>query len=361
MIHSGSPWNAGNIDPMVVRSEASDGPGPTGAGHGCDAGLVRAFDFLGKRWNGVILGSLSTGPIGYAELRRSVGSITDSVLSDRLTELTGAGLIVRTVTATRPPGGDLWTHGGRIGVAAHPPRTGRMGGPTSDHGPRRRIRVARVSRRVERWWASGSMTRVSAPGGASFELFVRVRGEGPPVTLLHGYPSSSFDWRAVSGQLEPEWQVITMDLLGFGRSEKPWPHAYAIVEQSDLVEQVWRGLGVESTHLVVHDYSTSIGQELVGRGHRRPARLRHVSERRRLPVAPPADGGAATPPGPGRGCVRSGDRRRHSSPPASDPRSGPGAGSGRHRRRHVVHGGPRRWTEAGGRSPPLHRRPGGQR
>ncbi len=110
------------------------------------------------------------------------------------------------------------------------------------------------------------MTRVSAPGGASFELFVRVRGEGPPVTLLHGYPSSSFDWRAVSGQLEPEWQVITMDLLGFGRSDKPWPHAYAIVEQSDLVEQVWRGLGVESTHLVVHDYSTSIGQELVGRG-----------------------------------------------------------------------------------------------
>jgi DNA-binding HxlR family transcriptional regulator len=89
---------------MVVRSEASDGPGPTGAGHGCDAGLVRAFDFLGKRWNGVILGSLSTGPIGYAELRRSVGSITDSVLSDRLTELTGAGLIVRTVTASRPPG-----------------------------------------------------------------------------------------------------------------------------------------------------------------------------------------------------------------------------------------------------------------
>jgi DNA-binding HxlR family transcriptional regulator len=70
----------------------------------CDAGIARAFDFLGKRWNGVILGTLSAGPAGFADLRRGVGSITDSVLSDRLAELTRAGLIQRTVTDTRPPG-----------------------------------------------------------------------------------------------------------------------------------------------------------------------------------------------------------------------------------------------------------------
>ena len=58
------------------------------AAHACEAGLARAFDFLGKRWNGVILGTLSSGPAGFAELRRGVGTITDSVLSDRLTELT---------------------------------------------------------------------------------------------------------------------------------------------------------------------------------------------------------------------------------------------------------------------------------
>ncbi len=70
----------------------------------CEAGLVRAFGFLGKRWNGVILGTLSTGATGFAELRRGVGSITDSVLSDRLTELAEGGLIERTVTGARPPG-----------------------------------------------------------------------------------------------------------------------------------------------------------------------------------------------------------------------------------------------------------------
>ena len=70
----------------------------------CDAALASAFGLLGKRWNGLVLGVLSNGPMGFAELRRSIGTITDSVLSDRLTELAGAGLVLRTVTDTRPPG-----------------------------------------------------------------------------------------------------------------------------------------------------------------------------------------------------------------------------------------------------------------
>ena len=70
----------------------------------CEAALFDAFGLLGKRWNGVILGVLAGGPLGFAELRRGVGSITDSVLSDRLSELAAAGLVERTVTDTRPPG-----------------------------------------------------------------------------------------------------------------------------------------------------------------------------------------------------------------------------------------------------------------
>jgi len=70
----------------------------------CNSHVARAFDFLGKRWSGVILGALSHGPAGFAELRRGVGSITDSVLSDRLAELVRVGLVQRTVTDARPPG-----------------------------------------------------------------------------------------------------------------------------------------------------------------------------------------------------------------------------------------------------------------
>ncbi|MGW0035365.1 winged helix-turn-helix transcriptional regulator [Gordonia sp. NPDC003376] len=63
----------------------------------CDAALIRAFEFLGKRWNGVILATLLSGPAGFAELRRAVGGISDSVLSDRLGELGRAGLVERVV------------------------------------------------------------------------------------------------------------------------------------------------------------------------------------------------------------------------------------------------------------------------
>lgn len=92
---------------MTTRATDTGEDGRTVAAVGpssCDAGVRRAFDFLGKRWNGVILGTLSAGPTGFADLRRGVGSITDSVLSDRLVELADAGLVERTVTQTRPPG-----------------------------------------------------------------------------------------------------------------------------------------------------------------------------------------------------------------------------------------------------------------
>ena len=68
----------------------------------CDAALARAFRFLGKRWNGVLLGSLVQGPAGFAQLRRAVPGISDSVLSERLSELCAAGLVERTVDAGPP-------------------------------------------------------------------------------------------------------------------------------------------------------------------------------------------------------------------------------------------------------------------
>jgi DNA-binding HxlR family transcriptional regulator len=68
----------------------------------CNAALTRAFSFLGKRWNGVILATLLNGPAGFAELRRAVTGISDSVLSDRLVELAGVGLVERQVDPGPP-------------------------------------------------------------------------------------------------------------------------------------------------------------------------------------------------------------------------------------------------------------------
>lgn len=84
----------------------SAGPGVTGpreeSSKSCDAALIEAFKFLGKRWSGVILGTLTNGSSGFAELARNVGGISDSVLSERLVELQAAGLVVRSVEPGPP-------------------------------------------------------------------------------------------------------------------------------------------------------------------------------------------------------------------------------------------------------------------
>jgi DNA-binding HxlR family transcriptional regulator len=67
-----------------------------------DAALARAFEFLGKRWTAVILGILGGGPAGFREISRAISGISDSVLSDRLAELTRAGLVSRKVEEGPP-------------------------------------------------------------------------------------------------------------------------------------------------------------------------------------------------------------------------------------------------------------------
>ena len=64
--------------------------------------LARAFGFLGKRWNAVILGHLSHGPAGFRDLSRGTGGISDSVLSERLSDLAAGGLVTRTVVGGPP-------------------------------------------------------------------------------------------------------------------------------------------------------------------------------------------------------------------------------------------------------------------
>jgi DNA-binding HxlR family transcriptional regulator len=90
---------------QVIDGHPGDVPDVAGCADvpkSCDGALAQAFKFLGKRWNGVILGTLTNGSSGFAELKRNVAGISDSVLSERLSELQGAGLIVRSVEPGPP-------------------------------------------------------------------------------------------------------------------------------------------------------------------------------------------------------------------------------------------------------------------
>jgi pimeloyl-ACP methyl ester carboxylesterase len=126
------------------------------------------------------------------------------------------------------------------------------------------------------WSAGGTRITVLSGHGRDHRLFVRQDGppDGTPVTLLHGFPTSSHDWAAVVPQLAAlGHRVTTLDLLGFGNSDKPRRHSYSVCEQADLVQAVWRELGTTSTALVAHDYGVSVAQELLARGLPRITRV----------------------------------------------------------------------------------------
>lgn len=116
----------------------------------------------------------------------------------------------------------------------------------------------------ESWLAGGARERVVL-GGATREVFVRAAGSGPFCTLLHGFPTSSFDWHRVWDALAAGHGLLAFDFLGFGDSDKPREHDYSIHEQADLTELLWTAHEVTQTSLLVHDYGVSVAQELLAR------------------------------------------------------------------------------------------------
>jgi pimeloyl-ACP methyl ester carboxylesterase len=100
-----------------------------------------------------------------------------------------------------------------------------------------------------------------------------------PLLLLHGFPSSSLDFRPALPRLAAARRVIVHDHLGFGASDKPALYSYSLVEQAEVALALWRELGVTAGHLVAHDYGTSVATELLARRERGglPIEIRSVT------------------------------------------------------------------------------------
>jgi pimeloyl-ACP methyl ester carboxylesterase len=85
-----------------------------------------------------------------------------------------------------------------------------------------------------------------------------------PVLVLHGFPSSSFDWRHVLGALSARRRVVLFDHLGFGFSDKP-DRRYSIELYADVAEAVVLACGLHRFALLTHDLGDSVGGELLAR------------------------------------------------------------------------------------------------
>ena len=114
-------------------------------------------------------------------------------------------------------------------------------------------------------WIAENDTLVSRRG---HRIAFRRRGAGPTLLLLHGFPTWSYDYAEVASDLARDHDVITLDFLGYGASDKPNPYEYSVAESADIVEDLTAHLGVKSTRLVIHDYGGIVGQELVDRANK---------------------------------------------------------------------------------------------
>ena len=85
------------------------------------------------------------------------------------------------------------------------------------------------------------------------------------LVILHGYPTSSFDYFKVLPALSKKYRVIIHDHLGFGFSDKPLDYSYSLIEQADVALQLWKQLGITKVTLLAHDYGTSVATEILAR------------------------------------------------------------------------------------------------
>jgi pimeloyl-ACP methyl ester carboxylesterase len=123
---------------------------------------------------------------------------------------------------------------------------------------------------VAAWQARGQMGQV-----AGFDIFYRDIGprHSDAVLLLHGFPSSSYDWHSVLPLLGDDKRVVCLDFLGFGLSAKPKNHSYSLFEQADLVEILIKQLGIKRVKIIAHDMGTTVTCELLARRERQLLRM----------------------------------------------------------------------------------------
>jgi pimeloyl-ACP methyl ester carboxylesterase len=123
------------------------------------------------------------------------------------------------------------------------------------------------------WQASGRY--VDVPGQ---RLFVVEQGQGPVLLLVHGFPTSSYDYRALMARLATRFRCIAFDFPGYGLSSKPVAYSYSLYQQADAAQALLAALGIERARVVCHDMGTSVLCELLARQDegRLPCVLDHV-------------------------------------------------------------------------------------
>lgn len=113
---------------------------------------------------------------------------------------------------------------------------------------------------AEQWKALGQ--NYSFDGRSVFYVD---QGSGSVTLAIHGYPTSSWDYRRLLAPLSRDARFVAPDLLGFGYSDKPAEGSYTIARHADLVAGLAIHLRLTRVRLIGSDIGNAVVQELLAR------------------------------------------------------------------------------------------------
>src|ERR1700733_8978763 len=67
--------------------------------------------------------------------------------------------------------------------------------------------------------------------------------------LLHGFPSSSFDYHKIWNELNERFSLLAYDMIGYGFSSKPVDFTYTTFDQADLLQFLLKNWGIKKVHI----------------------------------------------------------------------------------------------------------------
>ena len=89
----------------------------------------------------------------------------------------------------------------------------------------------------------------------NYRINYYIEGQGEIILLLHGWPTNSRLWKAQVEALKGSYKVVTLDWLGFGKSDKPDGYQYAFASMKDILDAVIADLSKDNelVNIVAHD------------------------------------------------------------------------------------------------------------
>jgi pimeloyl-ACP methyl ester carboxylesterase len=115
-----------------------------------------------------------------------------------------------------------------------------------------------------RWEERGRRRQLAGHEIFALEVPARSGVSLEPLLVLHGFPSSSFDFHLVLDSLAEHRRVLLIDMVGYGLSSKP-DRAYTMDLQADVVMAYAHDLGIDRLAMLTHDMGDTVGGELLAR------------------------------------------------------------------------------------------------